>query len=217
MRMLTQPRALLGAVTMSTPPRSVRGERPAGYMLGSASVPRAPLSVHDVEKIKGAMLWTNDDVEALRQLATALEPRVDELVDTWYAIIGRNPDLVETFAGPNGRPNEEYLAAVKPRFAQWVRDTLAARHDQAWVDYQFEVGRRHHRTAKNRTDGVRAADIVPFRYMPALVPVVVDTVRPLIEREASREEVDRMLLAWHKAVQLQVILWSHPYVKDGDF
>lgn len=30
-------------------------------------------------------------------------------------------------------------------------------------------------------------------------------------------DVDRMHGAWMKTVLLQVILWSHPYVKDGQF
>jgi hypothetical protein len=34
---------------------------------------------------------------------------------------------------------------------------------------------------------------------------------------AALEEVEAMHQAWVKAVLLQVILWSQPYVIDGDF
>ena len=34
---------------------------------------------------------------------------------------------------------------------------------------------------------------------------------------ASPEDLEAMYQAWVKAVILQVILWTHPYVKWGDF
>jgi Protoglobin len=50
-----------------------------------------------------------------------------------------------------------------------------------------------------------------------LVPVTT-TLRPFLAKGgAPPEEVDAMHQAWVKAVLLQLILWSHPYVRDGDF
>ena len=52
-----------------------------------------------------------------------------------------------------------YFAAKRPvvkRFGQWILDTARAEYDQAWLDYQHEIGLRHHRTKKNRTDSVDA-------------------------------------------------------------
>ncbi|MBS0466723.1 MAG: hypothetical protein JSS31_03305 [Proteobacteria bacterium] len=37
------------------------------------------------------------------------------------------------------------------------------------------------------------------------------------KKGAALDEVERMHAAWVKAVLLQTILWSHPYVKDGEF
>lgn len=52
------------------------------------------------------------------------------------------------------------------------------------------------------------AFVYPVRFGP----------RPfLAKRGHSPEEVEKMVAAWVKSCLLQVTLWSHPYVKDGDF
>jgi hypothetical protein len=77
---------------------------------------------------------------------------------------------------------------------------------------------RHTRRGKNRTDGVQAADQVPLRYLLALLVPVTTTLKPfLAEGGASPDEVEAMHQAWIKAVLLQLILWSQPYVRDGEF
>ena len=111
-----------------------------------------------------------------------------------------------------------YLAAVRRRFGRWILDTADATFDQAWLDYQHEIGLRHHRTKKNQTDGARAPAIVPFRDLFALVFPVTFTLRPFLAKKgASPTEVDAMHAAWVKTCLVQVTLWSHPYVKPGDF
>ena len=54
---------------------------------------------------------------------------------------------------------------MRKRFGQWILDTARAEYDQRWLDYQHEIGLRHHRTKKNRTDGAPSTDIVPFRHL----------------------------------------------------
>jgi hypothetical protein len=126
--------------------------------------------------------------------------------------------LLAAFTGPDGQPNQEYLAAVRRRFGRWILDTARAEFDQAWLDYQHEIGLRHTRRGKNRTDGVQAADHIPLRYVLALLVPITTTLKPfLAEGGATAEEVEAMHQAWVKAVLLQVILWSYPYVRDGDF
>jgi hypothetical protein len=50
-----------------------------------------------------------------------------------------------------------------------------------------------------------------------MIPITT-TLRPFLAKNgASPEEVDKMHAAWVKSVTLQVILWSYPYVRDGDF
>lgn len=211
----------LGAVVGLTGAWAERPAQPeiAGYGQGSPSVPHAPLSLEELEKIKASVLWTEDDAEALRMSREVLEPHVHELVGVWYGFVGSSPHLLEAFVDPaTGEANAEYLGKVRVRFERWVLDTASADYDQAWLDYQFEIGRRHHRSGKNVTDGVSASAHVPFRYIPALIVPITTTIRPFLERGGhTPEEVERMHAAWVKSVTIQAILWSYPYVREGDF
>lgn len=190
-----------------------------GYAMGSASVARAPMTLAELEELTKSLLMTDEDVKYLRMSRAVLEPHVGELVGVWYGFVGANPHLLASFSSPtSGRPDGEYLEAVRKRFERWVLDTADARMDQAWLDYQFEIGRRHHRVGKNRTDGADAAAHVAFRHIPALTIPVTTTLRPFLERGGhSAADVEKMHAAWVKSVLLQSILWSYPYVRDGDF
>jgi hypothetical protein len=140
-------------------------------------------------------------------------------LDVWYGFVGSQPHLLASFTTKtDGKPLGEYLGAVRKRFGQWILDTSSTEYDQAWLDYQHEIGRRHHRTKKNKTDGAPSTDIVPFRNLFALVFPVTFTLRPFLGKKGpSAEEVEQMYAAWVKSCLLQVTLWCHPYVKDGDF
>lgn len=191
----------------------------AGYDYGSPALARSPVSAADFELLKKTVLFTADDEAALRKSKAILEPQVEQILDVWYGFVGANPHLVAAFCDPaTGQPDTHYLEAVRKRFGQWILDTAEARYDQAWLDYQHEIGLRHHRAKKNRTDGARGSGHVPFRYLVALLYPVTATLRPFLEKGgASAEEVEKMHQAWIKSVLMQVILWSWPYVKEGDF
>jgi hypothetical protein len=189
-----------------------------GYTYGTDAVPRSPLSLDELELLKATLLMGDDDLAALRRSGQVLAGRVEEILDVWYGFVGANPHLLAAFTGPDGQPDQAYLAAVRRRFGRWILDTARAEYDQAWLDYQQEIGLRHHRSGKNRTDGARAADHIPLRYVLALLVPITTTLKPfLAEGGAAPDEVEAMHQAWVKAVLLQVILWSHPYVRDGDF
>jgi hypothetical protein len=189
-----------------------------GYTYGTDAVPRSPLSLGELELLKATLLLGEDDRVALRRSGEVLAGRVEEILDVWYGFVGANPHLLAAFTGPDGQPDQTYLAAVRRRFGRWILDTARAEFDQAWLDYQHEIGLRHHRSGKNRTDGARAADHIPLRYVLALLVPITTTLKPfLAEGETTPAEVEAMHQAWVKAVLLQVILWSHPYVLDGDF
>jgi hypothetical protein len=189
-----------------------------GYTYGTGAVPRSPVGLDELELLEATLLLGPDDLAALRRSADLLAPRVEEILDVWYGFVGANPHLLAAFTGPDGQPDGDYLAAVRRRFGRWILDTAAADYDQAWLDYQHEIGLRHHRTGKNRTDGARAADHIPLRYVLALLVPITTTLKPfLADGAADDDEVEAMHQAWVKAVLLQVILWSHPYVRDGDF
>jgi hypothetical protein len=195
------------------------GPKIPGYTYGMPTVSRAPISLEEFDLLRKTVLFTDEDVQALQQSKAVVQDQVEAILDVWYGFVGSHPHLLSTFVRvSDGQPDPDYLGAVRTRFAQWILDTAAGRYDQAWLDYQFEIGRRHHHIGKNATDKVAAAPHVPFRYLPALVYPVTATLRPFLEKHGhSSADVDAMHQAWIKSVLLQVILWSHPYVKEGDY
>jgi hypothetical protein len=189
-----------------------------GYTYGTDAVPRSPVTLGELEVLQATLLLGEDDRAALRRSSELLAPQVEAILDVWYGFVGANPQLLAAFSGPDGQPDQAYLDAVRRRFGRWILDTSRAEFDQAWLDYQHEIGVRHTRTGKNRTDGAQAADHIPLRYVLALVIPITTTLKPfLVDGGATPDEVEAMHQAWVKAVLLQVILWSHPYVRDGDF
>jgi hypothetical protein len=132
-----------------------------GYTYGTDPVPRSPVSLDELELLQATLLLGNDDLAALRRSGDLLASQVEEILDVWYGFVGANPHLLAAFTGPDGQPDQTYLAAVRRRFGRWILDTARADYDQDWLDYQHEIGLRHHRSAKNRTDGARAADHIP--------------------------------------------------------
>lgn len=173
----------------------------------------------DLELLQKTVLFGPEDVSYLRMSREVLEDQVDAILDTWYGFVAATPHLLYYFSNvSDGKPDERYLAEVRKRFGQWILDTAAADYDQKWLDYQHEIGRRHHRTAKNRTDGAQAPEIIHFRYLNTLFYPITMTLRPFLSKKGhSPEEVDRMHQAWQKSVLIQTTLWSQPYVKPGDY
>jgi len=190
-----------------------------GYTHGTSAVSRSPVTLADFAQMKASALFGEEDVEHLRSSHDVVADQVEAILDVWYGFIGSQPQLVATFAGKrDGEPLGDYLGAVRKRFGQWILDTARAEYDQTWLDYQHEIALRHHRAKKNATDGVASADIVPFRHLFAVVFPVTFTLRPFLARKGhSAEAVEKMHAAWVKSCLLQVTLWSHPYIKEGDF
>ncbi|MET0287061.1 MAG: protoglobin domain-containing protein [Polyangiales bacterium] len=188
-----------------------------GYTLGSAALARSPVTLAEFEQMKQSALFGDDDVRALRLSEPVVRPNVEAILDVWYGFIGGTPHLVSTFANARG-PSAPYLGAVRKRFGQWILDTARADYDQRWLDYQHEIGLRHHRIKKNVTDGADAAAIVPFRHLFPVIAPVVQTLRPFLAQGGhGEEEVGKMHTAWLKSCLLQLTLWSQPYILEGDF
>ena len=189
-----------------------------GYTYGTDAVPRSPVSLDDLELLQATVLLGEDDRAALRRSSDVLAPQVEAILDVWYGFVGGNPHLLAAFIGPDGQPDQAYLTAVRRRFGRWILDTARAEFNQAWLDYQYEIGLRHTRKGKNRTDSVQAAEHIPLRYVLALLVPITTTLKPFLATgDATPDEVDSMHQAWVKVVLLQVILWSQPYVREGDF
>jgi hypothetical protein len=190
-----------------------------GYTYGTHAAANSPLSGEDVERLKATVLFGDEDVRYLQMSRDVLADQVEDVLDVWYGFVASNPHLVRYFADRDtGEPIAEYLERVRARFGRWILDTASAEYDRAWLDYQHEIGLRHHRTKKNQTDGVNAVENIGLRYLIALIYPITATLRPFLEKKGhSREDVDGMQDAWRKSVILQVALWSQPYARDGDY
>jgi Protoglobin len=190
-----------------------------GYTYGTGAVPRSPVTLAEFELMKKSVLFGDEDAKYLRLSHEVVKDQVEAILDVWYGFVGSNPHLLASFTGKSdGKPISDYLDAVRKRFEQWILETSRADYDQKWLDYQHEIGLRHHRTKKNRTDGAASTNNVPFRDLFLLIFPVTFTLKPFLAKTGhSPEEVEKMYAAWVKSCLLQVTLWSHPYVKDGDF
>ena len=189
-----------------------------GYQLGTAKLAASPISIGDLRLLEQTVLFGEDDRRALGEAAEALEPQIEEILDVWYGFVGANAQLIAHFSNSRGEPQPEYLAAVRRRFGQWIRDTCTRPYDQAWLDWQHEIALRHHSLKKNRTDQADSTPIIPLSLMVAFIYPITATLRPFLEKSGkSAEDVDRMWHAWFKAVTLTVVLWIAPYARDGEF
>ena len=190
-----------------------------GYTHGRSEVAKSPVLLADFEQMKASALLGEDDLKYLRMSHDIVMDQVESILDVWYNFVGSQPHLLASFTGKSDKqPLGDYLEAVRRRFGQWILDTARAEYDQSWLDYQHEIGLRHHRSKKNATDGATSTAIVPFRNLFALVFPITTTLRPFLAKQGhSAEDVEKMYAAWVKSCLLQVTLWSHPYVKDGDF
>lgn len=206
---------IAGSASAQTP----TGVDAPGYTFGQASASVAPYTMADLASLKKSMLFTEDDVRALRQSKAILIDQTDAILDVWYGFVGSTPELLYYFTdAKTGKPDAAYLAAVRKRFAHWIRDTADANYDQTWLNYQYEIGLRHNVARKNQTDHVPSVPQINFRYLSALTIPVTTTLRPFLAKSgASAADVEKMHAAWVKSVLLQSILWSYPYIKDGQF
>jgi hypothetical protein len=190
-----------------------------GYNPGAPEVAKSPISLDELRALKATALFTDEDVIYLRLSYDVLKNQAEDLVTMWRGIIAQHPHLAAySHDRATGEPDKAYGESVGRRFAQWVLDTARAEYDQAWLDYQYEIGLRHHRTKKNRTDNAATADHIRGRDLIAFAAATVAPMRPYLEKDGhSAEVVQRMHEAWWKSMILQVTLWSQPYMNPGDF
>ena len=165
------------------------------------------------------MLFNEEDVKYLRMSYDILKDQANDILDVWYGFVGSTPQLVYFFSNKTtGKPEGEYLAKVRERFARWILQTAEANYDQDWLNYQYEIGLRHYTTKKNKTDDANSVPIINYRYIPALTIPVTTTLRPFLAKKgASSDDVEKMYNAWLKSVLLQAILWGQPYLENGEF
>lgn len=212
--------SVLALATMTPSAASAQAATPIpGYTYGQKSLARAPYTLQDLESLKKAMLLSDEDLRYLRMSKAILADQTEAILDVWYGFVASTPELVVFFKNnKTGAPDGAYLSAVRKRFGQWILDTADANYDQAWLDYQYEIGLRHTSPKKNKTDKADSVPSVNFRYLSALTIPITTTLKPfLAKKSASAADVEKMHAAWVKSVLMQSILWSYPYVRQGRF
>lgn len=189
----------------------------SGYEYGSAKLGSSPVTTEDLAELKQTVGWTAGDEAALRLAGHVLASQTREIVDHWRRrIIGRIPHLAQHSQTLEKNPLPEYSQRSGARFEQWILDTCLREYDQDWLNYQHEIAKRHMEPGKNKTDGVQSTAFVPFRDIVAFVPVMNETIKPYLAAKGhTAAEVERMHVAWCKSLQLQIALWSRPYLESG--
>jgi hypothetical protein len=187
-----------------------------GYDYGRPSTVRSPLSAAELREIEQAIGWSQEDTEVLRRHEEIFLRRAESMVDHWRSILGSQPHLVKSFFGPDGKRDADYAARVKARFVRWVIDLAQRPHDEAWLNYQEEIGLRHTPAKKNQTDHKQTPPVVELRFLLAFTTIVILSTRKFfVEAGVAGEQLERLMEAWARAVQLHVTLWSRPYAKEG--
>jgi Protoglobin len=210
---------LIAATAIFTSSYAQEKKVPNGYTYGTKQVAKSPFTLEDLKLLQQSMLFTEDDVKYLKMSHDILKDQTNDILDVWYGFVGGTPQLLYFFGNKTtGKPEGEYLAKVRARFAMWILQTAEANYDQNWLNYQYEIGLRHYTTKKNKTDKATAVPIVNYRYIPALTIPVTTTLKPFLAKKgASAEDVEKMYNAWVKSVLMQSILWGQPYMKKGEF
>ena len=188
-----------------------------GYDFGKISLERSPVTQEDLALLKKTLLWTEEDDRFLRMAGEILIDQTDDVLDLWYGYVGGNEHLLHYFT-KDGKPNMDYLTAVRARFGQWILDLCQKEYDQDWLNYQHEIAKRHHSIKKNKTDHVDSVPIIHYRYMTAFIYPITATIKSFLGKKGhSNSDVEDMHNAWFKAVTLTVILWTYPYIRSGEF
>jgi hypothetical protein len=188
-----------------------------GYDYGKASLENSPVTLKDLELLKKTLLWSEEDDKYLKMAGEVLKDQVDAILDLWYGYVGSHEHLVHYFT-TDSKPNADYLSAVRARFGQWIMDLCQRTYDQTWLNYQYEIAKRHHSTKKNQTDGIKSVPIVHYRYMIAFIYPITVTIKSFLAKKGhSQSDIEGMHNAWFKAVTLTAILWTYPYVNKDEF
>lgn len=188
-----------------------------GYDYGARSVGHSPVSVEELALLERTVSLTAEDERWLQQAGTVLADQTDAVVASWREVIAANPHLASYYGTREGMADPAYKARVGARFKQWILDVCQRPRNQAWLDYQHEIGLRHTHLRKNQVDRAAALPHIPLRYLIAFTAVINDRIRPFLAKDAAPADAEAMHSAWCKAVLLQVTLWSRPYVAESEW
>jgi hypothetical protein len=193
--------------------KKVADQIPA-YTYGTPVVKTSPISLDELRALKVSVGFTEEDERYLHIAGEVLDGQTKQIVAHWRSgIIASIPNLARHSRTPEGEPNPEYLAKSNLRFEQWILDTCLRPYDQDWLNYQQEIALRHTSVKKNQADGVQSTAHVPFRDVVAFTAVLNDTIKPYLANKGhSDRDVAGMHLAWTRSSQMQIALWTKPYM-----
>ena len=193
--------------------KKVAEEIPA-YTYGTPAVGTSPVSLDEFSALKVSVGFSEEDERYLRMAGEVLDGQTKRIVTHWRSgIIASIPDLARHSRTLEGEPNPEYLAKSNLRFEQWILDTCFRPYDQDWLNYQQEIALRHTSVKKNQADGVQSTSHVPFRDVVAFTAVLNDTIKPYLAGKGHDErDLAGMHLAWTRSLQMQIALWTKPYM-----
>jgi hypothetical protein len=134
--------------------RKVAQEIP-GYTYGTREAAKSTVSLSDLELLKKAVNFTEEDQRYLRFAGEVLADQTEEVIKKWRGVIASNPHLAQYSFGPDGKPDAHYSAESGLRFRQWILDTCFRHYDQDWLDYQQEIALRHTSVNKKEPNGPR--------------------------------------------------------------
>ncbi len=184
-----------------------------GYAYGDPDIPESPVTHDEFNRLKESLGFTEQDKKHLERAGVFLPAHAQELINHWTKTPG--DIFLQTFA-TNGTLDQTYLERTKERIAQWIHDTCNRPYDDDWLNYQHEIGKRHHRTKKNQTDHANATDHIPLRYLITFIEPFSRIQPNLNQGDFHPDETQRIQTAWRKSLTLQVALWTHPYA-NGDW
>jgi len=200
-------------------PREQHQQKIPGYDLGTDKVAKSPISIEEWEELKKSALFSEEDIVYLRFSEDILKDQVQELLKIWCGVIFDHPLLRAYDEDPKThKVDTDYASAVAKHFGQWATDTARAKYDQAWLNYQYEIGLRHHRTKRNKTDHGLTLGHIRARDLLAFCSSIVVPMKPFLAKKGHPPEVvSRMYEARWKSVILQATLCVQPYVRESDF
>ncbi|HQD85095.1 MAG TPA: protoglobin domain-containing protein, partial [Quisquiliibacterium sp.] len=65
-----------------------------GYAYGQPTLAKAPYTLADLQALQKSLLFTEEDVKALRQSKAILADQTDAILEVWYGFVGATPELV---------------------------------------------------------------------------------------------------------------------------
>lgn len=90
------------------------------------------------QELQSYVGWTDEDAGRVGAVASLLDQELPALIDDFYDQIERHPAALHVITG--GQPQIDRL---KGTLLQWVRELLAGRYDEAYVNRRWRVGWRH--------------------------------------------------------------------------